>query len=82
MLDLQLVLLLEWKRGRMEPGHLQQLYEVAKRSCKVPEKSQKLARLLTEYSTGDGDVGHTPLVKRKVPVVEGNQPICLPPHRL
>ena len=58
------------------PEHLEELYEAAKGGCKEPLQAEKLARLLTKYSTvfstGDGDVGLTTLVEHSIPVAEGN----------
>ena len=72
--------------GNRVPEHLTGLYEAAKRGCEEPSQARKLARLLTEYSTvfstGDGDVGRTTLVKHSIPVKEGTRPTQQPPYRL
>ena len=61
------------------PLHLQEVYEQRRQQCTKQEL--QLSSLLKEYcdvlSTGEGDMGHTDLIKHSIPVRPGTKPIRL-----
>lgn len=67
------------------PGHFEKLYEAAEGSYRGHIELQKLARVLTEYSTvsstDDGDVAQMTLMENSILVMESASPVHLATHQ-